>query len=30
MKSQGYQAAEIAKVLNIGQGEVQLVINLFE
>ena len=30
MKRQGYQAAEIAKILNIGQGEVQLVINLFE
>lgn len=30
MKRQGYQAAEIAKALNIGQGEVQLVINLFE
>ncbi|VDN46290.1 conserved protein of unknown function [Petrocella atlantisensis] len=30
MKHQGYQAAEIAKILNIGQGEVQLVINLFE
>ena len=30
MKRQGYQATEIAKVLNIGQGEVQLVINLFE
>lgn len=30
MKSQGYQASEIAKILNIGQGEVQLVINLFE
>lgn len=30
LKEQGYEAKEIAKILDIGQGEVQLVLNLFE
>lgn len=30
LKEQGYTPKEIAKVMSIGQGEVQLVLNLFE
>ena len=30
LKAQGYNAKEIAKILGIGQGEVALVLNLFE
>lgn len=30
LKDQGYDAKEIAQILNIGQGEVELVLNLFE
>lgn len=30
LKDQGYDATEIAKILGIGRGEVELVLNLFE
>jgi DNA invertase Pin-like site-specific DNA recombinase len=30
LKNQGYKETEIAKILNIGQGEVRLVLNLYE